>query len=86
MLEKFERLDDLVFDAIGGRSDALERLKALWPQLRFNLDETLLAESREQYLRYALSLWAEMQQGESPRDSLQAAQSLEVLCVLFDQV
>ena len=56
-MEKLERLDDLVFDTINGRRPALEELTQLWPQMIAELPRELWAESREQYLRYAIVLW-----------------------------
>lgn len=81
VLEKLEGLDDLVFEAISGKSQALEALKQIWPQLRSELDEPLLAESREQYLRHALAVWG---QPGGPRSADAAFRLLEVLCTLFD--
>ena len=57
VLEKLEALDDAVYDAINGSTPALECLKNLWPTTLAGLGETLVADSREQYLRYALSIW-----------------------------
>ncbi len=83
---KLQRLDDLVFEAISGRGDALGELKNLWRELRGGLDPRLVAQSREQFLRYALSVWSGLQDHDGTRNPLRAAQALEVLCVLFDQV
>jgi hypothetical protein len=83
MLEKLERLDDLVFESISGNGDSLEQLKSFWPQVRGELEGHLLAESREQYLRYALASWEELAQRDGIRNPSVAMQSLEVLCVLF---
>lgn len=85
VLEKLERLDDLVYEAISGNTAALESLKAEWPQLRGELDAASVAESREQYLRYALSIWEECLQPDGVRDPARAVQSLEVLCMLFNE-
>jgi hypothetical protein len=85
LLEKLERLDDLVFDAIAGNGTALAELLCAWPQLRQELDAGLLAESREQYLRYALSVWGECAAREGVRDPGRAIQSLDVLCMLFGE-
>lgn len=85
ILEKLERLDDLVYEAIAGNAAALESLKAEWPQLREELDAASVAESREQYLRYALSIWEECVQPDGVRDPSRAVQSLDVLCMLFNE-
>ncbi len=82
LLEKLERLDDLVFDTINGRQPALDELTRLWPQLAAELPRELLEESRAQYLRYALSLW-ESHLAEDLRDPLWAVAALDVLSVLF---
>lgn len=83
ILEKLERLDDLVFDAIAGSQEALEDLKAAWPDLRKGLDSPLLDESREQYLRYALAAWQELANCGGVRRPSVAMHSLDVLSTLF---
>ena len=83
LLEKLERLDDLVFDTINGRRPALDELTQLWPQLMAELPRELWSESREQYLRYALELW-ESSMSDGVRDPKWAVAALDVLAVLFD--
>jgi hypothetical protein len=83
VLEKLERLDDLVFGAIAGQTPALEELKELWPQLREELGAPLLDESREHYLSHALSAWERAAQGQRPRDPAAAVYLLEILATLF---
>jgi hypothetical protein len=85
VLEKLELLDDLVYDAIGGRSGALHQLQAMWPVLRKELDREMLAESREQYLRFALTIWEGCVDNDNIRNPTQAVQALDVLCLLFDE-
>ena len=85
VLEKLEQLDDLVYDAISGKLVAMDQLKAFWPQVRSHLGDQLLAESQEQYLRYALSTWVECLEPEAVRDPSRAVRSLEVLSLLFDE-
>jgi hypothetical protein len=82
LLEKLEHLDDLVFDTIGGKQPAFDELTRLWPNLLAELPTEMLAESREQYLRYALSLWNSCH-AEQVRDPQWAVAALDVLCVLF---
>jgi len=86
VLDSLEHLDDAVFEAIGGKTAALDALKVLWPRLRDELGEDLLAESREQYLRYALSIWEDCMGSGGIRNPARAVQALDVLCVLFDRV
>jgi hypothetical protein len=82
-LEMLEHLDDLVFDTINGQRPALDELTALWPRLSAALPADLLAESREQYLRYAVKLWDSCGGGDQ-RDASWAVAALDVLCILFD--
>ncbi len=85
ILDRLERLDDLVYDAITGQPGAMEQFRAAWPALANELGETPLAESREQYLRYALSVWEQCAKADELRHPDQAIQALDVLCLLFDE-
>ena len=78
-----EQLDDLVYEAISGRSDTMEQLREAWPKIAAQLGEPLLAESLEQYLRYALSIWEECTDADGVRHPSRAIQALDVLCLLF---
>jgi len=74
-----------VFDAISGSREALEELTGFWPKVREEWgDDPLVAESREQYLRYALASWDKIIQRTGQRNPAIAVQSLEVLCLLFE--
>lgn len=84
-LEKLEALDDAVYAAIDGQEAALERLETLWPATLAELGPQLVAESREQYLRYALSLWETCVDAYGLHDFRRSLQALDVLCVLFDE-
>jgi len=99
-LTMLERLDDLVYDAVAGKEGATDELRQFWPEVLDELGEELVAESREQYLRYALSTWQDTadgadnagragadnagRAGADGRDPMQAVHALEVLTVLFD--
>lgn len=83
VLERLELLDDVVFEAMGGNPQALARLEKLWPQVRADLGEELLEESREQYLRYALALWDEYASFGGLRSPSRVDAAIEVLCVLL---
>ncbi len=84
VLEKLEHLDDVVYEAIGGQDEALEQLQKLWPEVLVELGESLVDESREQYLRYAMSIWEDTIRDNGIRNPARAMQTLEVLCLLFD--
>ena len=85
VLEKLERLDDLVFEAISGSGPSLEELKWFWPRVRSELGDPLLAESREQYLRYALRIWDDCLDADGVRNPMRAIYALDVLCLLFNE-
>lgn len=85
-LRILEHLDDLVYDAIAGDAGAMEQLKAQWPQMRARLGDPLLAESRTQYLRYALSIWEQVLGPDGNRQPSRALHALDVVCLLFDEV
>jgi hypothetical protein len=84
VLEKLELLDDLVYESIGGNAQAMQQLRNTWPTLEKELDERLLAESREQYLRYSLSIWEDYVTQDGHREPTRAVQALDVLCLLFE--
>jgi len=83
-IERLEHLDDVVYEAINGRAAALEQLEPLWTEVLEELGEDLVAESREQYLRYALAIWENCTGSAGLRNASRAMQALDVLCILFD--
>jgi hypothetical protein len=85
VVEKLEHLDDLVYGAVSGQSRAMEELQAVWPRLVKELGDQALAESREQYLRHALSVWEECADADGIRNPARANQAIDVLCLLFDE-
>lgn len=84
VLERLERLDDLVYEAMGGETTAMESLREYWPAIAAELGEELLAESREQYLRYAMTLWEGCIDPDGDRNPARAVHALDVLCLLFN--
>jgi hypothetical protein len=84
MLERLEKLDDVVYDAIGGDARALEEMNRLWPQLVAELGPEKLEESREQYLRYSLSIWETCLE-DGLREPERAIASLQVLSIIFGE-
>jgi len=67
---------------LAGKAEALDRLTSLWPEMLDRLGYNLVEPSREQYLRYALSVWHDfIDQGDgSPEMAVAALGVLEVLC------
>jgi hypothetical protein len=81
--ELLEHLDDVVYGAINGRVDALAELAVLWPSAVAALGWQLVEESREQYLRCALSIWTDYL-GGSRQGPQRATAALDVVCLLFE--
>ena len=81
--ELLEHLDDVVYGAINGQPDALAELAVLWPTVVAALGSELIDESREQYLRSALSIWTDYL-GGSRQGPDRATAALDVVCLLFD--
>jgi hypothetical protein len=84
VLETLENLDDLVFAAIGGDRQALAQLESCWPSIATDLDPDVVEQSRDQYLRCALSIWSECVDAHT-NDPQRAVAAIDVLCVLFDE-
>jgi hypothetical protein len=84
VLELLERVDDLVFAAIAGDEPALRELQLLWPAVVADLDAELVDQSREQYLRCALSIWSDCVDDQMQRTE-RAVSAIDVLCVLFEE-
>ena len=77
-----EHLDDMVYAAMAGDSDALAQVEVLWPLVLDELGPQLVDESREQYLRFALSIWTDFL-AQPDGATTRAAAALDVLLVLF---
>ncbi len=84
ILEMLEKIDDLVFAAIAGDTGALAELEVLWPLTASELEPELVEQTREQYLRCALSLCGDSAEGIGARPE-RALAAVDVLCVLFEE-
>lgn len=81
--EKFEELDDLVFDSIAGRSQAVEQLRKAWPAALAMIGVDLVEESRDAYLQHALNKWLECTDGGNAPSPKLAVTLMEVLTILM---
>lgn len=82
-LKKIEELDDVIFAALDGEPDALDKSARLWNKLRDEAPAELVDESREQYLRRAEAVIERYQ--DEPLDALGPAfAALEILALLAD--
>jgi hypothetical protein len=57
VLARLEALDDVIFAAIEGDPDALDLAAATWQCTLGEVGPEMLEESRQQYLRFAKSVW-----------------------------
>ena len=78
-----ERLDTLVFQAMAGQTRALEEMRVAWPAVQLELPVELITQVREEYLKYALTIWNRYLAHDLP-DPARAVDALEVMCLLFD--
>jgi hypothetical protein len=82
-LERLGELDDVVFEAIAGRAAAVDRLRTLWPEALQLVGHRLADESREAYVRHALTKWQECAEGDDGRNPRLAVTLMEVLAILL---
>jgi hypothetical protein len=82
VLERFEQLDDTVFEAIAGKSSAVDDLRRLWAEIPQIVGPQLVEESRQAYLHHALNKWSECNSAEEHRNPRLAATLLDVIAVL----
>jgi hypothetical protein len=83
VLERLGELDDVVFEAIAGRTAALERLTTLWPEVLRLVGDPLVEESREAYIRHALNQWRQCAEAEPTRNPRLAVTLMDVLAILI---
>lgn len=83
-IELLEQLDDAVYDCIHGAPNVMETIGTLWRKLSDRLRPDVLAAAREQYMRYAVTLW-EACHDAAVRDPKKAMRALDVLTALFER-
>lgn len=84
-LGQLELLDDTVFEAIAGKRQALDRLRTLWPQTLSMLGPEAVDESKEQYVRHALTVWHDCVEGETIRTPELAVAVMDVMTILLGE-
>jgi hypothetical protein len=77
-------LEDVIFEAMAGKSEALTKLHTLWPEVTAQVGPSMVETVREDYLRYALSLWRQVANSSGSRDPVRACNAMEIICVLFE--
>ena len=76
-----EALDDVVFSAVRGDTDALLQAHTLWPQVVAAIGWELVEESREQYLRFAIDITRRFE-NDNTRKPEHAVAALEIISLL----
>jgi hypothetical protein len=84
-VELLDLLDDAVFDAIAGKAEAVEQLRALWPLAVEQLASDLLVESKDHYVRQALANWRQCREGETTLDAARGIAVLDLLSVILGE-
>ena len=81
VVRRLEELDDSIFAALEGNAAALDRSVQLWHAATADFDPRMIAESRQQYLRRAETVWNESR--TDPVGSLpKAFAAIEVMALL----
>lgn len=83
VIERLGAIDDLVFEAIAGKQTALDDLRRQWAQVPELIGARLVEESRQAYLRHALSKWRECVDDEPTGNPRLAVTLMDVLDVLL---
>ena len=83
VLEKLGELDDVVFEAIAGRTAAVERLPKLWAEALATIGPELAEESRQAYLQHAVAKWHECAAADACRNPLVAVTLMDVMAILL---
>ncbi|MBL9081243.1 MAG: hypothetical protein JNK76_05525 [Planctomycetales bacterium] len=86
LMERLGELDDVVFEAIAGKSSAIARLRTLWPEIIAPLSHSLAEESREAYCRHALQKWLDCTENGASRNPKLAVTLMDVLSVLLGDI
>ncbi len=76
-----EDLDDVIFSAIRGDEEALQRAHTLWPEVVDAIGWELVEESREQYLRFAIDV-AKRFESDTSRRHEHAIAAIEIISLL----
>ena len=82
-IELLESFDDLVFEAIAGKTAAVAGLRSLWPEVLRRVGPRLVEESRAQYVQHALTAWRHCVEGDEPRNPRLAILLLDVIDLLL---
>ncbi len=82
-LEDLQRVEDAVFEAMAGKSEALEQLEALWPKVLSHVGVARVDSTRERYLRYALAVWRQLNAADAVHDPQRGLHAMQVICLLF---
>jgi len=83
ILERLEKLDDVIFAAIDGDTEALDEAANTWQCTLDELGWDTVEESRQQYLRCAKSAW-EAAREQLDEDSQYPFAAIEIIGMLVN--
>lgn len=84
-LDNLQSLEDAIFEAMAGKTDVLDQLSPLWLAVLAQVGPAQEEATREHYLRFALSVWRQLNQADDHHDPSRGAQAMQVICLLFGQ-
>jgi hypothetical protein len=82
VVEHLESLDDVIFPAIDGDEQALEKVEPVWREAVASLGPEFVQESRNQYLRYARATW-EFLRKNAPNQRQRMIALLHIIALLM---
>ena len=82
VINKLEALDDVIFPAIEGDAQALSASEQVWKSTLAEVGPTVLAETRNEYLRYARSTW-QLLKSQTVGNPLRTLAVLKVIALLM---
>ncbi len=82
--EQLLRLEGIVFESLAGRPAAAAGMVELWRELLHDVGRKHATEVRELYMRYAITLWRELNDSDPQSSHERGLGALEVLGVLAE--
>lgn len=84
LIEKLERLDDVIFPAIDGDAEALQAAEQAWSETVADVGLPALEESRHEYLRYARATWR-LLQSQAVHQPMRLLAVMKIIGMLFGE-
>jgi hypothetical protein len=84
-LDNLQRLEDAIFEAMAGKSEALEDLSPLWLTVLSQVGPACTEATREHYLRFALAVWRQLNQADDHQEASRSVQAMQVVGLLVGE-